>query len=531
MSNNTIEHLGKSGGLFDYRSVTSVQMLQYPDISYDFFTFVPARLKPLYRTIRDARWFLSGYHPRIHNKMLSSNIYQSITSLISNGVTSGGVRIDGKNSDVIDKLQKKIDFTSVIREASYLAEALGWSYAKLDIIDGYPDINIVANDQAYTVTKRDKIVEFYGITNFVETNKEGDEKIFLIEKRYMKDGLPYIKYFLRRVSSQYESGIDGTIFQEKTGADRLTSKNLTLDEVRNGFGLKNKAQLNELLKEKRLPFRDLGVSMVKSSIKNPLYMKTNASMSNFNKIGFDTLVKYETIHSAETHEVSTATRQIMIPQDQADQAVGLAEQSPLNAPTITDSRAIKQTYIMKLPYMADNGEMSKPESIEFGIKSNELSVLKGLVVADIALAIGYNKEDVLNIKTGSQFEKGGKGEKTSKTIEEKRHYIKNAISPLLDEILFLYNIEDCLDIVWLGLDLNNFERKQQAFASAKLSGLMSTETAIRMLYPFKTESEIQEELERIREDQRLSDNDKPNNSVNLHNIMEENKSKIKKGED
>jgi len=522
-------YLGGSENLFNFREVTSINHIRYPDVAFDFHFFVPARMKPLYEQIRHARYALSGYNPLVHSKLLSSNIYQSIVSLIVSQVTAGGVKLDGKNTDFLFDLTKKIGINDILREACYLSEGLGWSYLKLDIIKGMPKISAISNDQAYISDKLGEVVEYNGVSSYISSTKAEQPDIFLVEKRYFKDNVPYIKYDLYSTTTQYDSGAGKAAFDN---CDSINPSNLDLEEIKL-LGFNSKKEIRDVLKEKRLPFKGLGVSILKSSAKNPLYMKSFTSLSNFNKIGIDALIKYDTVFSAEVHEVSTSTRMIMTPQDMAEDnknniihnqgILGYAQSMAIN------SRPIQHSYMLKLPYDTESGESAKPEAVEFKIRSAELSVLKGNAIADIALAIGFDKDDVANIKSGSQYEKGGRGEKTSKTIEEKRGYISTALKCIIDEIMFLYNIEENVDVIWLGLDFNLLEKQSTIFTTLVNSKLMSIRHALKKLYPNLSQEELEEEYKNIIEDSKLLSGSNET-GFNEHNMLIQNKNKIKKGE-
>jgi hypothetical protein len=513
--------------LMNFREFTSILLRTHTDIAYDFYTYVPSRYKPLYQQVRYARYMLNNYFPGVHNKLLASNVYANIVSLITNTVVHGGLKLDMlSNQEFLESLEKVVDLETVIREASWLAEGLGWSYIKLDLINGLPKISALANDQAYVTDTQGKLTDFYGITNFTSTTIGEKPDIFLIEHRYYKKGVPYIKHDIKKVTNRnaYGTGSETMLFDGESNSVKGLSKS-TVNEL----GFDDKEQLSAFMKEKQLPFPTIGVEVVKSSTKNPLYMKSFTSQSNFNRIGIDTLIKYDTTHSAETHEISTATRLVLVPQEMSS----AGKYGQFNGSGSTDytqygtTRPIQHTFMMSLPYSNEDGEKAEPKSVEFSIRSSEIATAKAQAISDIAFAIGFNKEDVLNIKTGSQYEKSGKGEKTSKTIDEKRKYLQKAFLPIIKQILFMYGIEgEDLSVIWLGVDLSQLERKSQTFKTLVDGGMMSRKYALKQLYPNLTKMEQDVLYSEIIKEKEIFGN--TNDGQNEHNdLMKQKKEKDK----
>jgi hypothetical protein len=95
--------------------------------------------------------------------------------------------------------------------------------------------------------------------------------------------------------------------------------------------------------------------------------------------------------------------------------------------------------------------------------------------------------------------------------------------------MFLYNIEDTVDIIWLGLDFNLLEKQSTIFTTLVNSKLMSIRHALKKLYPNLSQEELEEEYKSIIEDSKLLSGSNET-GFNEHNMLIQNKNKIKKGE-
>ena len=497
--------------LFDFRSASSVRRVKRADIPYGFYSMVGSRYNLAYRELRRARQWASGNVPGVHSKLLSSMIYHNINNRMTNLTMDGGLVFDSEDSSLgfFKTLFNELDIKTVANESIYGMNEGGFSDIKLDIVKSKPSISVLDADQTFKTVKNGEIVEHYSILDYITTTAGEKPDIYLVENRYYdKEGIPTsVAYFVRLDAKNDNPG--SNLFYRK---DRIKGVGVVNDILRQ-FDLSEvevKA-IKSLMKPRRLPFKDLGVSTVQLDEKHPLYFRSHFSPSNYTKIGDDLLINYEILASIQSHEVATSPKMIAVPQD-------MSTADSDNNSFISNSKQLNGTYFLKMPYVDDESN-ADPKEIEFSIRSEDIIKMTSQAVESISFALGIDKRDLMDIRSGSQHQTPSKFNKTIMTVNSQRDAFTRAIKKIIDNILYLYDIEcDSFNVIWTGTNLEDLERKVGISVKRHSANLSSIEEEVRFLNPNKTEKQIQEEVDKIkalRVEQQTSNNSNQT-GVNTH---------------
>lgn len=497
---------------FDFRSLSSTPITRPFDVPIKFYTLVPMRLKPLYYELLRTRYWIGGFVPGIHNRLLSTQIVATIGNLVSNKIMSGGIKFDGDDDaeNFANYWAQRVDFNYTLKSAIRNTQDIGYTFLKTDICDGIPTPRVVYGDQAFFTMRNDKIIDFKSSINAVDGLEE-EEAIHKIEHRYYdeKTGVPMVESFLVRASTQFDQGED----KMKSATTRGNEKDIGGQRINNitseialKFGYKkDKLQdFKESLKPKKLPMKDLGVYMLKATDVHPKYMKFNIGQSISSQIGEDNLIRYEIASSLESHELVVAPQLILVPSEMENNDRRLLlngdEYEPINKENYFNKKQLNGTYYVNVPYMNAEGEKIEPKAIEFNIRSGNIKEAKADIIRDMARAIGLNPDDLESAAKGVYEAKQEGRTATPDTIQAKRELVIKAVNQFLDNLLWMYGYDDKrLTIMFSNTELEEFEKKVETYSTAMKNFLMSQETAIKRLHTDMTESEVKEEMEKIKE--------------------------------
>ncbi len=497
---------------FDFRALSSTPITRPFDVPVKFYTLVPMRLKPLYYELLRTRYWIGGYVPGIHNKLLSTQIVATIGNLVSNKIMSGGIKFDGDDSaeDFVNKWSDATNFKYILKSAVRNTQDIGYAFLKTDICDGVPTPRVVYGDQSFFTMNNDKIIDFKSSINAVD-GLQDEEAIHKIEHRYYHEitGVPMVESFLVRASTQFDQAED----KMKSATTRGNQKEIQgqrIENISSEIALKfgyTKDQIQEFkdsMKPRPLPMRDLGVYMIKATDVHPKYMKFNIGQSLSSQIGEDNLIRYEIASSLESHEMVVAPQLIMVPSEMENNSRRLLqtgdEYEPVNKENYFNKKQLNGTYYINVPYMNNEGEKIEPKAVEFNIRSGNIKEAKADILRDIARAIGLNPDDLESLSSGVYQAKQEGRTSTPDTIQAKRELVIKAVNDFLKNLLWMYNFDnERLTIMFSNTELEEFDQKVQTYSTAIKNFLMSQETAIKRLFTDMTESEIKEEIEKIKD--------------------------------
>jgi len=508
MFSNEMTATGTGDRFFDFRSLAGLRVNNVSDIPFTFYTLVPTRYKPLYIELLRTRQWLLGYVPGVHGRLLSSGIVAKFVDLITNKITSGGYKFSGdvKNEDLLKKWDKKVNFQSSLLEWIWNTEAMGYGFAKINIKDGVPYVEQIFADQAYFTTDERGIVDFRCATVKLDGNKD-NELIYKIEHRYYDSdtNIPMIEHYFIKDVSQYTQG-DEYLFSDQFNLSKFSPSN----EILLKLGVP-KGQFTRYRKEmeaRPLPMRDLGVYQMKATVHNPNYVKFDIGQSIASQIGEDNLVRYDLAFSLEGHEITTTPKTVLVPPELENGKTGLLINGEDYQPTSYNfSPSVKQlnhTYYAGVPYENSSGEKVQPTFIEPTIRSTQIREAKISILRDACISLGLSANELEQLSGGVYQSKDSLGNIiTSDTISARRSLVRQAVNQLLKSILWIYGFKelDNINIIWTNEKIDDLANLVNTYATGVKNFLFSKEYAVRKLHPDMTETEIQEELRKIKETQ------------------------------
>jgi hypothetical protein len=483
-----------TGNFFDFRSISGVRVIALPDIPYDFIANQPSYIQPRMRINLRARQWESGYVPGVHDKLLSSNLYSTLLNIRSNKLIKGGYKYDGDKNGVelLKNWDEENDILLKIKDLGYCSDNLGWAFVKLDIINGNPVPTVIPGDQVYfSVDGKNKICDFKSITTFIAGNDK-DSMLMLMEHRYFKNGKPYIRYFFTSLGDQY--GINAGDLREFSEFKEIKDSKIILAKF--GIPKERYSEFKDAMNERELPFKTLGVEMVRGTIKDPLFNKLPIGQSLYQRIGEDLLTKYDIYTSLQSHEGNTAPRIVLVPQEFNN---GGATQSSGTNTSIYDqiygvSRKLGSTYFVKSPFTTGDGTSAEPQAINWEIRKSIIEQ-KGDILREIALNCGMSPEN-LNILGELNDDKSG--ELTDALIQEKRELLKPAIRMMIKEVLHFYGLDEFnVRLRFLEEDQKYFMDMVAPIALAVKNFLISPKEGTRRLLKGKTNAELDVQYEEI----------------------------------
>lgn len=493
---------------FDFRSLAGLKVNNVTDIPFTFYTLVPTRYKPLYIELLRTRQWLLGYVPGVHNRLLSSGIVSKFVDLITNKIVSGGYKFSGsvENEDLLKRWDKKINFEAALLEWIWNTGAMGYGFAKINIKDGIPYTEPIFADQCYFTTDERGIIDFRCATVKIDGNKD-DEVIYKIEHRYYDEDtkIPMIEYYFIKDVSQYTQG-DEYMFSDNFNSKKVIPTNEML--IKLGVPKGQFTKYRKEMEAQPLPMRDLGVYQMKATVHNPSYVKFDIGQSIASQIGEDNLVRYELAFSLEGHEITTTPRTILVPPELENGKTGLLINGEDYQPTsYSFSPSIKQlnhTYYAGVPYENANGEKVQPTFIDPSIRSTQIREAKISILRDACISLGLSANELEQLSGGVYQSKDSLGGLiTRDTISARRSLVRQAVNELLKSILWIYGFKDLdnISIIWSNERIDDLANLVNTYSIGVKNFLFSKEYAVRKLHPDMTETEIQNELQKIKETQ------------------------------
>ena len=456
----------------------------------DFYSVLPASYYSFYNNwVRLWLYWADGYVPWIHgtsNGLLSTNIGTMIVDRATDCVFGGNVmfanarvpqvRITKENGKSIGKaldfISNKwgydVDFKTKIKLAIKYAFAGGFSILKLNMHEGELWVDTLRADRFYLAkTSRGEINKCVSILNFYEdTTKKNDSKRYVLveERRYedigmFGDKIPVVEYKIydTSVPIQYLSAPHDSYIRW----EQLPKC------IKEAFKSEYSFKLNE--PQAMNGFDDLGVYMLKGSdtIQNVPQMDLGESILA-NVLNY--LYEYDFYNTCFNTDMYLARGRVLIPKYmQSPQA---KQQGNANA-GLDDFSYTK----VDLP----NPDATKPEAIQFQLRSAEWKEARNTLLENIATNIGFSVSTIASYLNDSSNrtarEVSAEESATTLFIENNRRRFEAPINEMLKTVLRFYGYIDDVEIRWSRAGMTNQTVLVDTLTKAVSAGLISRKKA------------------------------------------------------
>lgn len=468
----------------------------------------------LYNNLRAAEWAL-GFVPNIHSTFLSTGIGTSCVDVVCDKIVPSSMKIGGTdpqietvNKEFKDSLTKRIRL--LIRQSAMYGASLGricfgGDNFQKPFIDSVP-----LGRFRVQVDESGRVIES---TCFLETKKinaSDYSRFILIDKRYFdKNGKPkaYYGVIKQTFNALMVNSLTGTTQNFEFDKKTISKQDLEmLQQIYPNY---------ELYKETELPFEGyLGVELfnwTESNDKFPSVWFGEAFLTN----SIDLLYAYDHAYTCKENDKYLGRGRAIVPaQFNPQDGIGLNRSvqtqiqrgqtlgSMTNAFNQSKMRPpLDNTFYDEIYF---NGEVSKPEKIQFDLRSDQWRIELDGTLGDIASRLHISAVDLdarvngATQRTATEINKDS--DITITTASTKQIQFTNGLNELIKAYLEVKGLDTSnIDsfIEWPPSGIANPQVATTVFTTQVMNGLLSKYTAIHKLNPEWTDEEVKEELERI----------------------------------
>ncbi len=485
----------------------------------DFYSVIPAPYYSFYNNwVKLWLQWADGYVPHVHGGsmgLLSTNVGTMIINRATDCVFGGNlmftnarkpiVRITTTDNKTIGKALdfisndwgKVIDLKAKIKLAIKYAFAGGSSLIKLNKHEGELWVDALRIDRFYvSKTAKGKIIECVSILNFFEdiTKKDGKRYVLVEERRFedigmFGDKIPIVEYKIYESTApiQYLAGVK----------DNCVKWEQLPKCVKEAFKSSYSFKINE--PQAMNGFKDLGVYMLKGSenITNVPQVDLGESLLA-NVLNY--LYEYDFYNTCFNTDMYLARGRVLIPKYmQGVNANGGG----------TANRGLDDFAYTKVE--SPNPDATKPESIQFALRSQEWKEARNTLLENISTNIGLSVSTIASyLNDGSNRtarEVSAEENATTLFVENNRRRFENPINEMLKTVLRFYGYVDDVEIRWSRAGMSNQTVLVDTLTKALNSGLIDLKTAISQFNYDNDEeqnNEIMENVEKERAQQQNS---------------------------
>lgn len=457
----------------------------------DFYRLIPAPYYSFYNNwVRLWLYWYDGYVPWLHGTasgLLSTSIGTMIVNRSADSVFGGNIMFanarkplvyTGNNGKRIGKAldfisndwAKKSDLKSKIKTAIRNAFAGGFSILKLNVHEGNLWVDSLRADRFYIAkTGVGKIKKCVSILSFYDhitpDNKQGKKYALVEERRYEKIGMfeeeiPVVEY------KMYDSS---TPIQYFTSArDNYVDWKQLPKCVKEAFKDEYSFELNK--PQALNGFKDLGVYLLKGTdeISNVPQLGLGesllASILNY-------LYEFDFYNTCFNTDMYLSRGRVIVPKYM---------QGP-NAQAGQGNQNVGLDSFMYTKHESPNPDATKPEAIQFELRSAEWKEARNILLESIATNIGISVSTLASyLNDGSNRtarEVSAEESATTLFIENNRRRFETPINDLLESVLRFYGYIDDVEIRWSRAGMTNQTVLVDNLTKAVNSGLISQKKA------------------------------------------------------
>lgn len=471
------------------------------------------------RWVRNWLYWYDGYAPYFHSQdqgILSTRLATSLVDRAAKKVVGGRIMYKnaGKEScDDKDRLNhslrfisgtwaKETNFSEAVHRGVRFAAAAGTSLLKLNKDDKGLWAEAVRFDSFLpAVGARGDVAEvkifLRPFVNLGVKNREGQtvDGYYVVEHRYYgtyedaagrrENRAPLVEYVIHKSH--------GTL----TGGDYLTQNNdgrIYFRDLPNAMKRSIGKAYSGLFFDRpvRLPFPDLGCELLKwtDGVSNlPELPFGESLLSNLVAL----LMSWDYYFSAFNTDMYLGRGRVIVPK-----YIGSAKEGQnFNA-------GIDGFLFTKIDSLTPDEQ--KPLPLQFELRSTSWKEIRDMLIENIAVQTGLNVSTIASFLSDNTArtarEISTEENETAAFVDDKREKLEGPINRILKRVLRYYGYEDDVVIRWSGAGLTNRYTLTELIAEAKQGGFLSRYKAVQMFHYDEDDEQVQEEYERIREEER-----------------------------
>ena len=458
-----------------------------------FYAAVPAQYKDYYmRFVRQYFQWYDGFVPNFHNHhhgIFSTRLAYTVLHKLAEQTTGARVLFEdnGENPEAlqfIEEWSNKQGFSNKITQATEWAFAGGDSLIKANVRNGEIFVDTIRKDNYFLNTDFGGNVTaasilLYTYTDMIQENQTEARRLFyLLEERKFENGTP-----VERLTIKQGSG------------DRITYKNVDFQSADVEFKSLPRNIRQRLTTEfpnvtfgewNELPFSSLGVHLVKASEKisfAPALPFGESLLSN----NIHVLMSYDFYYSAFMTDVYMGRGKVLMPRHmQGPQRDDFASGDSF--------RGLDEFLLQRIDYV--DPEQQKPLPIQFDLRSNDWKEVRTHLLQTMATNIGISERSIATYLVPSSekptaYEISSDENATASFVENKRPLIEKAINDMLQCVLEFYNYDGSSVVSKFSrIGLTNFNNVVNQVSILKQNGLVDERTALGMIFPDKTEKQL-----------------------------------------
>jgi len=458
-----------------------------------FYSAVPHPYKDYYmRFVRQYFQWYDGFVPTFHNHMhgiFSSRMAYTILHKLAEQTTGARIMFEdrGQHGEALRFME---DFANTRSISNKITLATEWAFAggdsllKLNSRRGELFVDVIRKDNYFLNTNFNSDIEavsilLYTYTDMVQENPTDARRMFyLLEERKYEGDVP-----MERLTIKQGTG------------DRITYKNVDFQSADVEFKSLPRNIREKLTKEypnvqfgewNELPFKDLGVYMIKSTEKvsfAPSLPFGESLLSN----NIHVLMSYDFYYSAFMTDMYMGRGRVLMPRQM---------QSPQNQDyNFGDSfKGLDEFLLQRIDYVSPDEQ--RPLPIQFDLRSTDWQQIRNHLLQTLATNIGISERSIATYlvpasEKPTAFEISSDENSTASFVENKRPFIEKAVNDMIKTILDFYNYGD-VEVVskFSRIGLTNFNNVVNQVSILKQNGLVDERTALGMIFPDKNEQQL-----------------------------------------
>ena len=458
-----------------------------------FYSAVPHPYKDYYmRFVRQYFQWYDGFVPTFHNHMhgiFSSRMAYTILHKLAEQTTGARIMFEdrGQHGEALRFME---DFANTRSISNKITLATEWAFAggdsllKLNSRRGELFVDVIRKDNYFLNTNFNSDIEavsilLYTYTDMIQENPTDARRMFyLLEERKYEGDVP-----MERLTIKQGTG------------DRITYKNVDFQSADVEFKSLPRNIREKLTKEypnvqfgewNELPFKDLGVYMIKSTEKvsfAPSLPFGESLLSN----NIHVLMSYDFYYSAFMTDMYMGRGRVLMPRQM---------QSPQNQDyNFGDSfKGLDEFLLQRIDYVSPDEQ--RPLPIQFDLRSTDWQQIRNHLLQTLATNIGISERSIATYlvpasEKPTAFEISSDENSTASFVENKRPFIEKAVNDMIKTILDFYNYGD-VEVVskFSRIGLTNFNNVVNQVSILKQNGLVDERTALGMIFPDKNEQQL-----------------------------------------
>lgn len=467
-----------------------------------FYAAVPYPFQQYYmRQVRQYFQWYDGYVDWFHNHMsgvFSTRLAYTVLHKLARQTVGKRILFDGdskQNVAFIERFSKKKNLTQKVKRAVEWAFAGGDALIKLDSYKNDLTVSAIRKDNYWIESGWDGELKaanilVYTYTNQIQKNGQEYEELFYLfeERKYNEQGEPVWRLNVKRGTGHGVS-FKNVDIQEGECVFRELPKNIR--------GKLKKDYPNSMFGEwDTLPYRDLGCYLIKAT-EGVSFMPSLPFGESLLSNAMDILMSYDYYYSLFNTDLYLGRGRVLMPSHM---------QNPHEQYDYDEHfTGLDSFMIQMIPYV--NPENQKPTPLQFDLRSENWESIRNHLLQSLATKIGISERSIATYvvpaaEKPTATEISSDEDATSAFVEDKREMLQNTLDVMLRSILDYYdkNIESVYT-KFTQVGLGNINNLINRAVSLEQNGLADKRTLIEMVFPDKTDKQIEEMLLKIKEEE------------------------------